>query len=226
MCGRYLFAKKPKEIYKRYNIPKQEQLGTNPMYNIYPGARVPVITRNSPNKVEIMKWGLIPSWSKDPKIGNKLINARGETVHQKPSFRISFKNKRCLIPATGFYEWGTIKDENSSSKIPYLIQLKTRSIFSFAGIYDIWKDAEGKEFKTFSIITTSANKLMEPIHHRMPVILEKENEDTWLDSSSQPEKLLKLLVPFANKGLEYFTVSSKVNSPKNQDKDVITKMEY
>ncbi len=222
MCGRYIFTEEPRKLYKRYDIEasKKIQLEIKTMYNIAPGFLVPVITGNSPNAIEIMKWGLIPHWAKDPKIGYKLINARAETVAQKPGFRASFRNKRCLVPATGFYEWQPTK----AGKVPHLIQMKSREIFSFAGIFDVWKDVEGKEFKTFSIITTSPNELMQPIHNRMPVILKKKQEELWLEKEAPEESLIKLLKPFPENKMEAFIVSTRVNSPRNQDKELIQKV--
>lgn len=222
MCGRYIFTEEPRKLYRRYDVgaSKKIQLETQAMYNIAPGSLVPVVTRNSLNTIEIMKWGLIPHWAKDPKIGYKLINARAETVAQKPSYRSSFKNKRCLVPATGFYEWQQTKE----GKVPHLIQMKNHEIFSFAGIYDVWKDIESKEFKTFSIITTAPNELMEPIHNRMPVILDKKEENLWLEKETQEEDLIKALNPFPGTKMEAFIVSSKVNSPRNQGKELIQKV--
>lgn len=222
MCGRYLLTEEPKRLYKRFGVKegsKDSRLKIEPMYNISPGFLVPVITKNSPNTLCIMKWGLIPHRAKDPKIGNRLINARAETVAQKPGFKVSFRTKRCLIPATGFYEWKkTVNDV-----VPYLIQMKTHKVFSFAGIYDVWKDVEGKEFKTFAIITTQANKLIEPIHLRMPVIFETKTEKIWLDDESQPNKLQDLLKPFPNNKLEAYPVSIKVSNPRNQGKELVNK---
>ncbi len=222
MCGRYIFAEEPKNLCKRFNIKEAlsgARLEIEPMYNIAPGFLVPVIIKNSPNTLEIMKWGLIPHWAKDPKIGNRLINARAETVAQKPSFRESFKVRRCLVPATGFYEW----KKTGNDRAPYLIQMKTNEVFSFAGIYDVWKDVEGKEFKTFSIITTQANKPVKPIHHRMPVILEAKDEESWLDKKTTPDNLQKLLMPYPEGKLEAYTVSIKVNNPRNQGKELVNK---
>lgn len=227
MCGRYLLAEKPERIYKRYNISKEniaKQLKLDPMYNIAPGAITPVITRNSPNKLELMKWGLIPHWAKDPKIGYKMINARAETIADKPSFRGPFKKHRCLVPASGFYEWKKL--ENEKTKIPYLIKNKSDELLSFAGLYDVWRDAENKEFKTFTIITTAPNELMSPIHNRMPVLLEKEEEKAWLDSETIPEDLLKLLDPYPSALLEAYTVSQDVNNPRNQGVELLKMFEY
>lgn len=223
MCGRYIFAEEAVKLYERYGVKKgskNKQLHLEAKYNIAPGSLVPVITRESPNLIKIMRWGLIPHWAKDPKIGYKLINARAESIDTKPSFRSSFKHKRCLIPATGFYEW----KKTSHEKLPYLIQFKTRGIFSFAGIYDIWKDVEGVGFETFTIITTKPNKLVEPMHNRMPVILEKKYEDSWLDEKTDINKLLDMLKPYPGQELEAYKVSTKVNSPKNQGKELISKV--
>lgn len=124
----------------------------------------------------MMKWGLVPFWAKDLKIGNRMINARAETLDRKPSFRHFLKSKRCLVPSSGFYEWKRV----GKSKVPHYIKLKKREIFSFAGLYDIWRDGEGNEHKTFTIITTEPNGTLKPIHDRMPVILRQECEEAWL----------------------------------------------
>ncbi len=216
MCGRYYLAEESKRIYQRFSIKlptPDKQFPLDPMYNIAPGSLVPVVTQNN---IELMKWGLIPHWAKDPRIGYKLINTRAETVTHKPSFKSSFQKYRCLIPASGFYEWKT-KDE------PYLIHMKSNEIFSFAGIYDIWKDAEEKEFKTFSIITTLPNKLISEIHDRMPVILNRKDEDIWVGDSQDTQKLISLLVPYPDDELEAYVVSKDVNSPKNQGESLIKK---
>ena len=225
MCGRYLLAERPSRIYKRYNIElpsKNKQPKFEPSYNIAPGFLVPVITRNPPNRLGIMKWGLIPHWTKNPKISNRLINARAETISIKPSFRTSFKNKRCLIPATGFYEW----QNSPHGKLPYLIRKCSGEVFSFAGIYDVWKDVEEKEFKTFSVITTEANKLLQPVHNRMPVILNKESEDLWLNNSTSPEILKKLLFSQDNGNLEMHTVSNQINNTRNQGSKLTKRVSY
>lgn len=223
MCGRYIFGQEPRRLYKRYHIEtrlNEKQLDLKARYNIAPGSLVPVVTRSSPNTLVVMKWGLVPNWSKDIKIGSRLINARAETIDQKPSFKSSFKNKRCLVPATGFYEW----QKNDGGKVPFLVQLRSMEIFSFAGIWDAWKDAEGKEFKTFSIITTEANGTVRPIHHRMPVIIDESDEITWMNISSGASELRSLLKPYPDDKLEAYAVSSKVNSPQNQGKELIQKV--
>ncbi len=172
MCGRYGFVP-PKDFKDRFEL-ENELVDLRARYNVAPGSIMPIITRNSPNRVELMKWGLIPFWSKDPKIAYSTINARSETVETSPAFRKPFKSQRCLIPASFFYEWKRI---DKKTKIPYLFKLANDEVFSFAGLYDIWKDAEEKEFKTYTIITTTPNKLMESVHNRIPVLLSKEDED-------------------------------------------------
>lgn len=214
MCGRYAFFS-IKDIKDRFGV---ENVQIDPSYNIAPGTINPIITRNSPNKLTFAKWGLIPFWSKDPKIGYKMINARRETVATAPSFSEPFKSKRCLIPANGFYEWKRVTEKE---KYPYYIEMKDEEVLSFAGLYDVWKDPEGKEITTYTIITTSPNDLMKDIHNRMPVILKRDDEDKWLDKDSAPGVLIGMLKPIEPKYLEAYQVSSKVNSPRNNSEDLI-----
>lgn len=226
MCGRYALAEKPENLYKRYNIQKpdkkhsaiyQEILQLGPRYNIAPGDFVPVVTKGSPLTLQFMKWGLVPYWAKDPRIGYKMINARAETIMTKPSFKKSFRDKRCIIPATGFYEWEKTKER----KIPYLFKLNSQKIFSFAGIYDMWKDAEEKELLTFTIITTDANECVKPIHTRMPVILDIHQELLWLSEDQATEQLTKLLRPHDDAAMQKHKVSTEVNNPTNDYEDLI-----
>jgi len=161
-----------------------------------------------------MRWGLIPSWAKDPALGNKLINARAETVHEKPSFRSSFRKRRCLVPAAGLYEW-QVRDKG---KVPQCIQLRTGGLFAFAGLWSEWDS--GKEIlQTFTIITTAANRELESIHQRMPVILMPQNYDGWLATSPQDPK--NLLKPLEEGLLEHYEISKTVNSPKNDNEECI-----
>ncbi|OGM08174.1 hypothetical protein A2159_01690, partial [Candidatus Woesebacteria bacterium RBG_13_34_9] len=193
MCGRYTLANTA-NFKKRFGIidkiPK-----FNESYNISPSTINPVIVRNSPNRVVLMKWGLVPFWAKDPKIGFRMINARAEDISIKPSFRKPIRVQRCLVPSAGFYEWKKLTLEDRSERVPFYIKMKQNDIFSFAGIYDIWKDVSGHEMKTYAIITTSANSQMSEIHDRMPVILRKEDEDTYLTKEVFLEDILKLLKP-------------------------------
>lgn len=183
----------------------------------------PVITRNSPKRAILMKWGLIPFWAKDPKIGYKMINARSEGIETKPTFRKPIRTMRCLIPADGFYEWKSLNLEGKYEKFPWYIGLRNRKLFAFAGIYDSWKDAEGKEILSYSIITTNPNKLIASVHNRMPVILKKEDENTWLDKESNLQTVLSLLKPYPDNDMVSYPVSKKVNNPENDDYSLIEK---
>jgi putative SOS response-associated peptidase YedK len=218
MCGRYsLFD--PDEMYDRFSIVNNRLIrGIEPHYNIAPGNMLPVVVKHSPNQVELMKWGLVPHWSKEPRVKYSTINARAETVASSSVYRDPFKTKRCLVPANGFFEW----KQTATGKIPYFIHLKHEKMFAFAGVYDIWKDAEGKEFKSFAIITTTPNSLMQPIHNRMPVILTKEHEEVWLaPEETNTAKLLKLLKPYSSEVMEAYPVSTAVNRPAKDDPEVI-----
>lgn len=217
MCGRFSmhYAEDLKDRYRLSDLP----LEIKNRYNITPGQDVLVITKNSPNRASFMRWGLIPYWAKDPAIGFRMINARAETIAVKPSFKRSLLHQRCLVPASGFYEWKKTEDKK---KIPYNIKLKKLKLFSMAGLYDVWKDVQGKELTTFTIITVDANKLLMPIHSRMPAILSKNEESVWLDKSVKNENILeKLLKPFDAEKMEVYPVSKKVNSPQNENKDLI-----
>lgn len=186
-------------------------------YNAAPSQELPVVVRHSPNSIELMKWGLIPFWAKEP-LPYSTINARSETVAEKPTYRKPFKSQRCIIPADGFYEW----KKTSDGKQPFYFKLVSGEIFGFAGLYDIWDDKKGNVIKSFTIITTTPNELMEPIHDRMPVILEKDDEDFWLNPDNvETEPLLKLLKPYPAKKMERYPVSKFVNSPKSNGEQLI-----
>jgi len=219
MCGRYVFNPgKPDDFYNRFDVEdRSTKLQDN--YNVAPGQLMPTITRNSPNTVTLMKWGLTPGWMKGR---SGPINARSETILEKPMFKHSFLNKRCLIPTSGFYEWKKTKD----GKVPFYIHLKNDELFSFAGIYESHEDAGGKLHFTYVIITTNPNKLMKDIHDRMPVIISKENEDLWLDNEGKDtEPLLNLLKPYKASDMEAYPVSTRVNTPINNSHDLLTKVD-
>jgi putative SOS response-associated peptidase YedK len=216
MCGRYNLTS-PQNIQSRFETTNN--LDLRPNYNAAPGQLMPVVTRNSPNKVELMKWGLIPFWAKDPSIGYKMINARAETVAEKPSYRNAFKSRRCLVPSTGFYEW----KREGKLKAPYLITVKESEMFSFAGLYETWKDVEGKEIHSFTIITTTPNQAVSDIHDRMPVILKAENEAEWLDLKVKDvAQLQRLLQPYENDLVEVRPVSDLVNNAQNNVPEILT----
>jgi putative SOS response-associated peptidase YedK len=190
-----------------------------PRYNIAPGQDVLCVIRDGENRIEHLRWGLIPFWAKDPAIGNRLINARAETVAEKPSFRSAFAKRRCLVVADGFYEWRP----EGKRKVPVYIFLKSKKPFGFAGLYENWKDPGGREIRTCTIITTEANDLVRPIHDRMPVILPEGVEDRWLDpSEGSRERLQAILTPYPAGEMAAFDVTSIVNSAAHDAPDCIT----
>jgi len=215
MCGRYNLV--PTEnVAGRFHVDDQ-QLPLLPRYNVAPSQVMPVVVRNSPNRIVEMEWGLIPSWSKEPQVKFSTINARAETLTTSPVFRGPFKGRRCLVPASGFYEWR----KTSQGKQPYCIQLDDGELFAFAGLYDIWHDADGNELYSYTIITTMPNDLVAPIHNRMPVILHRDDEDAWLDKHTAPAHLLSLLTPFPANTMAAFPVSGAVNNPATEGAELM-----
>src|SRR5664279_313889 len=158
-----------------------------PRYNIAPTQYVPVITNEQPKTLSLYRWGLIPSWAKEEAIGNKMINARADGIAEKPSFRSAFKRRRCLVPASGFYEW---RKGDGKTKTPMYIHLKDQDLFAMAGLWEVWHNSNGDEIRTFTIITTDANDFMMPVHNRMPVILHKRDYEQWLDPHDVPADVL------------------------------------
>ncbi len=223
MCGRYTLHKKAKDLAKRYNlatVPKDIQEN----FNVAPGQIMPVITEDETGnrQLGLMKWGLIPTWAKDPSIGYKLINARDDTIFEKPMWRGLVLRKRALIPADGFYEWKRLPEGNKERKQPFYIHPKQSDVFSFAGVWETWKDVEGKELKTYSIITTAPNEEMSSVHNRMPVILHPEDEASWLEPSKVKREEIELFLhPYEDQGLEMYEVSKDVNSAANNDEHLI-----
>jgi putative SOS response-associated peptidase YedK len=196
-------------VAERFHVEHIQQ-PLSPSYNVAPGTSMPVVIHDTANRVELMKWGLIPFWAKDPKIGYNTINARAETVASSAAFREAFKRRRCLVPASGFYEWR----KTERGKVPYFIHLKDAELFAFAGLYDVWKDAEDNELRTYTIITTIPNDLVQPIHNRMPVIMHPDDEAMWLDPRMSDTKALRaLLNPFPDALMEAYPVSRAVNTP-------------
>ncbi len=208
MCGRFVRIKTVQEIASIFAIEEIES-NLDPSYNITPRQPIVVVVEEGKKKLVSMQWGLIPHWAKDDKIANKLINARAETIEQKPSFRDSFVKRRCIIVADGFYEW--VKRGNK--KIPVYIKLKSEQTFGMAGIYDIWKTPEGNVRTTCTIVTTEANAFMKGIHHRMPVILVPELYEVWLDPKNKDVEQLKgILKRLITIPLGFHEVDSQVNS--------------
>ena len=189
-----------------------------PSYNIAPTQLVLAVTNDGQRRAELMRWGLVPFWAKDIKIGYRMINAVGETAATKPAFRAAFKKRRCLILADGFFEWR----KDGKEKIPTYIFLKSQEPFAFAGLWETWKSPEGETVKSCTILTTKPNEFMEPIHNRMPVILSGETEALWLDPmTEEPDVLQPLIQPAPAELMESRIVSSLVNSPKNNSPECV-----
>jgi len=216
MCGRYTLRTPVDSLVEAFEIDEYPA-SIIPNYNTAPTQEVAaVVEEDEKRKLEVLRWGLIPSWAKDAAIGNKMINARAETVSEKPSFRSAFKKRRCLILADGFYEW----QKTDNGKQPFYIKMEDDSPFAFAGLWEIWKDEE--EIRSCTIITTEANNLMDEIHHRMPVILHPEDYGMWLDPDfDEKEPLTSLLKPYPSDTMEAYTVSRRVNKPSNNEPSVV-----
>lgn len=222
MCGRFTTTLPTAQLLEAFGVG--ESLHEAPVsFNMAPGRDTPVIYHeNGRNILSVFRWGLVPSWAKDPAIGNRLINARAETVAEKPSFRSAFRKRRCLILADGFYEW----KREGGKKTPYYISVKGRSVFAFAGLWESWATPEGGDLRTCAIITTHANSFMAPIHHRMPVILPKEAEPGWLDPAEiNPARLQRFLQPCPSEWLRAHSVSTNVNSPRHDSPELILPLE-
>jgi putative SOS response-associated peptidase YedK len=211
MCGRFVQFSNLEEIRKTFNI-QQVRWEPEPSYNIAPTQEVAVVVqREGENSLEKMRWGLIPYWAKDPKIGSRMINARSETLSEKPSFKRPFKSQRCLVVADGFFEWA----KTDYGKVPMFIRPKSGRPFGFAGLYDVWTSPQGEAITSCTIITTHANDFMEPIHNRMPLILPEPQEAAWLNPTTPHiDEWLLALVPYPGHAMEAFEVSRRVNSPQ------------
>jgi len=212
MCGRFTLRTPASQVAEAFGVLPFADL--QPRYNIAPSQAVPVVRRaqNDGRELAFLKWGLVPSWADDPAIGFKMINARGDTVATKPSFRKAFKVRRCLVVADGFYEW----QKTDGKKQPHFIRLKDDRPFAFAGLWEHW-GREGQEIDSCTIITTDANELMAPIHNRMPVIVAPSDYDVWLDPEIQEvERLQPLLRPYPADQMTAYPVSTVVNNPRNE----------
>ena len=230
MCGRFTLTQSATAIADHFELDDLPLLA--PRYNIAPTQPVAVVRARSSNRqaddrqFTHLVWGLIPAWAKDPAMGAKLINARAETLAEKPSFRSAFKYRRCLIPVDGFYEWQRIEKK----KQPYLFGLADRQPFAFAGLWEHWQSPDGSEIESCTIITTEANSLMRSIHDRMPVILQPQDYQQWLDPAVQKvDQLRSLLRPYEPasdpKALTAHPVSAKVNNPRHDSPDCIEPIE-
>ncbi len=219
MCGRFTLFEPDKVLAKEFGVSGVPKL--SPRYNIAPSqpvAAVRAMPVGNGRELALLRWGLIPSWSKDPSIGNRLINARAETVREKPSFRHAFRRHRCLIPASGFYEW----QRQERGKQPYFVRMRDERLFAFAGLWDRWESQDKGVIETCTILTTAANTVLSPIHDRMPVILPPSHYDQWLDPAlKEPDSLAPLLVPFPPDEMLAFPVSPRVNAPSTDSKECV-----
>jgi putative SOS response-associated peptidase YedK len=219
MCGRFTLTIDPMHLQQAFPwavIPDD----LPPRYNVAPSQPVAVIPNTGENKLTMFKWGLIPSWSKDPSIGDRMINARSETLAEKPSFRNAYRRRRCLILSDGFYEWQ--QNPTLRTKQPVFIRFEDKRPFAFAGLWEIWNSPDGSEIRSCTIITTQPNALLQPIHNRMPVILPPETYQEWLSREERlPEKLNHLLTPFPPEEMVAYPVSKMVNSPQVDSPELI-----
>lgn len=219
MCGRYVLTAPGAVLAELFALPAPLELAAR--YNIAPTQAVPIVRLDPTGARELAfaQWGLVPFWAKERAIGNRLINARAETLAEKPSFRDSFKKRRCLIPADGFYEWRKVE----GGKQPYLLRLRGGAPFGFAGLWSSWKDREsGETLESCAIVTTRPNELAATVHDRMPVILPHERHATWLDTTeTDPAPLSELLAPYPADEMEAFPVSRRVNNPRIDEPSLI-----
>jgi putative SOS response-associated peptidase YedK len=219
MCGRFTLTVNPADLedtFSNYSFPEKFA----PRFNIAPTQPVLAIPNDDKYKADFFLWGLIPMWAKDPSISSRLINARAETLAEKPAFRGSYRHKRCLILADGFYEWKSFSGKKT--KTPYFIHMKNRRPFAIAGLWDHWESPDGSNINTCTIITTTPNELMESIHSRMPVILHTRDYAKWLDPSPQtPENLQPLLRPYPTDEMSAYAVSTLVNKASNDQPKLV-----
>ncbi len=221
MCGRFAYFVPAEQLAQHYGLasapPQFER------YNVAPSQEILGVRQTETGEREAapLKWGLIPHWAKDPTIGNRMINARGETVADKPSFREAFKRRRCIIPASGFYEWGP----SSAGKWPYYISAADGPLLSFAGLWERWRTPEGDTLESCTIITTEANAALARIHQRMPVCLPEASYAAWLDQQATRETCLELLAPLPDAAFEIRPVAKTVNNPRNDSAELVEPVE-
>ena len=223
MCGRFTLRPTPKELAEYFELFREPEW--SPRYNIAPTQDVLAIRTDSNDasrEAVLLRWGLIPSWAKDQKIGSKLINARADTVADKPSVRASFKRRRCLIAADGYFEWQ--QREGQRHKQPYYIYPGDEGLVAFAGLWEQWRLTDDATLQTCAIITTEANQTLSEVHNRMPVILSPGSFATWLDSEAPPDRLQELLRPAAEDLLDFREISTYVNNVRHDGPQCIGPM--
>ncbi len=216
MCGRFTLTASPAKLAETFHVePPAVELA--PRYNIAPTQPVAVVANNNPGRIELFQWGLIPFWAKDPAIGQRMINARAETLAEKPAFKAAYHRRRCLVLADGFYEWTKNKQPGAKKvKTPFYIQLASGEPFAFAGLWESWPAPDGSPLLSCTIITTAPNDLVTELHDRMPVILPAEAYEVWLDPAEQnPDKLAQWLKPYPAPLMRAYPVTTEVNNPRN-----------
>ncbi len=220
MCGRFTLTADPADLQDAFNWINFGNAEFSRRYNIAPTQPLAVVANTGENKLDFFTWGLVPFWAKDPTIGSRMINARSETLAEKPSFKNAFKHRRCLILADGFYEWQKMPGEKA--KIPTYIHMKPGKPFAFAGLWEEWNSPDGSQILSATIITTEPNELIKPIHNRMPVILSESAYEQWIaPGESDTHKLSSLLRPFDAELMEAYPVSRMVNNPRNDSPNCI-----
>lgn len=221
MCGRFTLSQSAEAIASVFQLNQVPTL--EPRYNIAPTQPVATVLQTSAHErqFQLLRWGLIPAWAKDATMGSRLINARAETVAEKPSFRSAFRHRRCLVIADGFYEWR----RQDGKKQPFYFRMKNQQPFAFAGLWEHWQDPKGEAIDSCTILTTEANELLQQIHERMPVILNPKDYDLWLDPTVQKlEQLQQLLQPYSSTAMTSYPVSTKVNKPTNDTPELINSL--
>ncbi|WP_035297071.1 SOS response-associated peptidase [Brevibacillus thermoruber] len=223
MCGRFTLVTDPEKLMSRFHL-QEISFDLKPRYNIAPGQQIPaILAGGGRRRIGQLRWGLVPSWAQDDKIGYKMINARAETLREKPAFPRLFERKRCMIPADGFFEW----KQMDGRKQPMRITMRSGEPFAFAGLFDTWTAPDGQKLHTCTIITTRPNEVVADIHDRMPVILRPEDEDLWLDREKyDPDLLQSLLVPFDPGQMRAYPVPTIVGSPKNDFPECIEEVAW
>ncbi|NMG17690.1 SOS response-associated peptidase [Aromatoleum bremense] len=218
MCGRYALYGPVSRLRERFDADV-DALDFRPRYNVAPMQWLPVIRQRPAGErvAHLLRWGLIPSWSKDEAIATRLINARGESAAEKPSFRAAFRKRRCIVPANGFYEWQTV----AGDKQPFYIHPVESDLFGLAGLWERWSRDDGEPLDTFVIVTTAANAAMRPLHDRMPVILAPEDYGLWLDGTTAPDQVQALVRPGAEALLTAYPVSKAVGNVRNDGPELI-----
>lgn len=217
MCGRYALKTPVTRLVEHFGIDETPVCELTPRYNISPGTEIATIRVSPEGKrvMHLLRWGLVPNWAKDPTIGNRLSNARGETVAEKPSFRSAFQRRRCLVPADGYYEWKA----EGRTKLPHYFSMRDGQPFALGGLWESWRASDGSILRTVCLITTSPNELMEPIHDRMPVIVESDNFETWL--SGKPDEALSLVRPFSTEPMQGWQVDRRVGKASEEGEGLI-----